>query len=249
MRIYLAGTSAQWKAYFTPEDFRGAYLLESFFYCDAYTEKQVIPNCGDFLLDSGAYTFMQGKSTVPDFDEYAERYAAFINRNGVEKYFELDVDAVLGYGEVKRLREKLIRLTGKPCIPVWHHSRGKEEFIRHCQEFPYVAIGGLVGGKSEYARKYWQYFPWFIRTAHENGAKIHALGFTSLIGLAKFHFDSVDSTAWTAGNRFGHVFLFDGRTLRQTDVPPGHRIRSARECARHNYGEWVKFQRWADGHL
>lgn len=249
VRIYLAGNSQHWRGYFTPDLFRGAYMLESFYYCSDYTERHIIPNAADFLLDSGAFTFMQGKSTVPDFDAYAERYAAFIVRNGVQHYFELDVDSVLGYAEVKRLRDKLERLTGRPSIPVWHNSRGKEEFIRHCREYPYVAIGGLVGGSSEYARKYWRYFPWFIRTAHEHGAKIHALGFTSLEGLQKYHFDSVDSTAWTSGNRFGCAFYFDGKTIRKKSVPPGCRIGNPKACALHNWGEWIKFQRYAEAHL
>ena len=68
-----------------------------------------------------------------------------------------------------------------------------------CKEYNYVAIGGLVGGNAEYSSKYWRYFPWFIKTAHENGAKIHALGFTSLRGMAQYHFDSVDSTTWKSG--------------------------------------------------
>lgn len=54
------------------------YILESFFYADADTER-LIPFYGDFLLDSGAFTFMQGKGGSPDFDAYAERYADFIN--------------------------------------------------------------------------------------------------------------------------------------------------------------------------
>ena len=41
-------------------------------------------------------------------------------------------------------RTAVIKLTGKQPIPVWHISRGKDEFIRHCDEFPYVALGGYV---------------------------------------------------------------------------------------------------------
>ena len=58
------------------------YILESFFYTDSDTER-LLPYFGDFLLDSGAFTFMQGNGGVPDWDDYAERYADFINRNKV----------------------------------------------------------------------------------------------------------------------------------------------------------------------
>ena len=226
------------------------YILESFFYADADTER-LLPFFGDFLLDSGAFTFMQGRGGNPDFDDYVERYADFINRNKIDKFFELDIDSVVGYDRVKIIRAKLERLTGKQSIPVWHKSRGKDEYIGHCKDYPYVAIGGLVDGakKGEYARQLWKYFPWFINTAHENGAKIHALGFTSLDGIRKYHFDSVDSTAWTTGNRFGYLYWFDGQTIRKKDAPKGYRISNSRAAALNNYVEWIKFQQYADKHL
>lgn len=62
------------------------YILESFFYADADTER-LLPFFGDFLLDSGAFTFMQGRGGNPDFDDYVERYADFINRNKIDKFF------------------------------------------------------------------------------------------------------------------------------------------------------------------
>lgn len=249
MKIYLAGV-APWRnegCYDPIIKQHRPYILESFYYADADTER-LLPYYGDFLLDSGAFTFMQGKGHT-DWDEYVERYADFINRNNVQKYFELDIDSVVGYEEVKKLREKLERLTGKQPIPVWHNSRGKDEYIRCAKEYPYVAIGGLVGGKSEYSRDLWKYFPWFIDTAHSNGAKIHALGFTSLDGITKYHFDSVDSTAWTAGNRFGFIYRFDGATMRKYDVPKGKRINDPKKVALINYIEWIKFQKYAENKL
>ena len=226
------------------------YILESFFYADADTER-LMPHFGDFLLDSGAFTFMQSAKNHVNWDEYIERYADFINRNHVDKFFELDIDSVVGYERVKQIRKRLERLTGRQSIPVWHVSRGKDEFIRHAQEYPYIALGGLVDGaaKGEYARSLWKYFPWFIQTAHKNGAKIHALGFTSLEGIRRYHFDSVDSTAWTTGNRFGYLYFFDGKTMIKKDAPKGHRIADSRAAALHNYTEWIKFQKYADKFL
>lgn len=222
------------------------YILESFYYIDKDAER-LLPYFGDFLLDSGAFTFMENAKARVDWDEYLERYADFIRRNNIDKFFELDIDSVVGYRKVLELREKLERLTGRQPIPVWHSPRGKDEFIRHCDEYPYVALGGIVG--KEWKNEAEKYMPWFISEAHKRGAKIHGLGYTKLEKLKKYHFDSVDSTSWTTGNRFGFVYKFNGKTMIKVDVPKGKRIADPRKVALINYTEWVKFQRWADTHL
>lgn len=237
-------------------DYRGGgfpkwkpYILESFFYAEKDEIQKLMPYFGDFLLDSGAFTFMENSKIRADWDEYVERYADFINAYKIEKFFELDIDVVVGYKEVKRLRKKLETLTGKQSIPVWHLSRGKEEFLRMCDEYPYVAIGGIVSGEIKSDR--YKYFPWFIDNAHERGAKIHGLGFTNLEGLKKYHFDSVDSTAWTTGNRFGHIYRFNGKTMTKVNKPDGTRVpkEKIRELAVNNFIEWCKFQQYAETHL
>lgn len=222
------------------------YILESFFYCNADTER-LLPYFGDFLLDSGAFTFMSGNGGAQDWDGYVERYADFINRHKIQKFFELDIDVVVGYERVKALRKRLERLTGAQCIPVWHRSRGHDDFKRMCDEYSYVAIGGIVSG--EIKSNHFGLLPRFIEEAHKRKAKIHGLGFTALDWLKRCHFDSVDSTAWTTGNRFGFIYWFDGKTMQKKLAPKGHRLRDARKTALNNYIEWLKFQRWADTHL
>ena len=248
MQLYLAGVWP-WRSEGgydeTVTEYR-PYILESFFYADEDTER-LIPHFGDFLLDSGAFTFMQGKGGSPNWDEYIERYADFINRNKVQKYFELDIDVVVGYDRVKQFRAKLEKLTNRPCIPVWHLSRGLDEYKRMCDEYGYVAIGGIVSG--EIRKEKYGAFPALIGEAHKRGAKVHGLGFTALDWLKTCHFDSVDSTAWTTGNRFGFLYYFDGKTMRKKDAPKGHRIGASREAALNNFTEWLKYQKYAEKYL
>ena len=54
---------------------------------------------------------------------------------------------MVGYKKVKQIRAKLERLTGKQSIPVWHLSRGMDEFRGICKDYGYVAIGGIVSGE------------------------------------------------------------------------------------------------------
>lgn len=222
------------------------YILESFFYTDESTEK-LLPLFGDFLLDSGAFTFMMGSSGIVDWEEYIERYADFITRNNIKKFFELDIDAVVGYEEVLRYRKKLETLTNRQCIPVWHKNRGVKEFLRMCDEYNYAAIGGVV--TKEIPRDQYKFFQQMISEAHKRGCKLHGLGFTNLQWLPKCHFDSVDSTAWTAGNRFGFVYHFDGKTMQKIKCPRGMRLTDSRKVALINYTEWVKFQQYAEKKL
>lgn len=254
MQVYLAGV-APWRSegiYDKEIKMSNPYILESFLYCDKDTER-LIPHFGDFLLDSGAFTFCsKGKVTESDIEGYLERYADFVKRNNVEKFFELDIDSIVGYEKVLQYRARLEKLAERQCIPVWHRSRGKDEFIRHCEEYSYVAIGGYAAGvKAGDVRQkaYVKAFPWFIRTAHEHGAKIHGLGFTVLDKLKKYHFDSVDSTAWTTGNRFGYLYKFNGRTMIKIPVPAGKRIGKPRDVALINFTEWTKFQQYAKVHF
>ena len=260
MKVYIAGNSIKKKIlreqlygcdFFTGENnLKGINILESFYYLRKNEEfMTLVKHLGSFLLDSGAFTFMSGshKGGI-NWDKYLEEYAAFINRWNVQLFFELDIDSVVGLTEVERLREKLESLTGKKPIPVWHRNRGKEYFIKMCENYPYVALGGIVTKEID-RKKYETAFPWFIKTAHDHKCKIHGLGYTTVANLKKYHFDSVDSTAWLYGNRGGYLYKFNPRTglLEQLDKE-GCRLKS-REGAVNNFNEWVKFGKYAEIHL
>lgn len=236
------------KALEARDKLHGVHILESFYYADEFTEK-MIPYFGKFLLDSGAFTLFTNKSKGNNivWEEYVDRYADFIVRNKVERFFELDIDMLIGHDRVAALRRRLERKAGRPCIPVWHKFRGRDAFIRMCDEYKYVAIGGIVS--KEITPQEYKYFPWFINEAHRRKAKIHGLGFTALSLLPKYHFDSVDSTAWTTGNRFGAVFYFNGHTINKRVKGEGQRLKDSRAVAINNFNEWVKFQQYAESHF
>ena len=221
-------------------------ILESFYYADEWTE-WAIPRLKNFMLDSGAFTFMTSHKGKVDWNDYLRRYADFINKNNVKLFYELDIDSIVGYEKVLEMRKWLELETGKKPIPVWHKSRGKAEFLKMCDEYKYVAIGGIVS--KEISRQEYKFFPWFINEAHKRGAKIHGLGFTNLEGIRKYHFDSVDSTSWTTGNRFGAIYRFNGTTMEKYDKKAGQRLADSRAVAVNNFNEWVKFQKYAEGNL
>ena len=225
-------------------------ILGSFFtICQRNTESylSLLPHFKDFLLDSGAFSFMNSKSNVRDWYEYLEKYAAYIKENRVENFFELDIDMIIGYDKVKEYRSILERIVNRPCIPVWHRSRGQDEFLRLCDEYSYVAVGGIA--IKHIRRNEYKNFTYLIKEAHKRDCKIHALGFTNFSGLRKYHFDSVDSTSWMGGGRFGQLYKFANGQLRQISHKDNTRVVDILGIDSFNFGEWVKFQKYAEAHL
>jgi hypothetical protein len=223
------------------------YVLESFYYLKDWMYPYIL-NHWNFMLDSGAYTFLENakKGNNIDWDSYILKYADIINKLNIEHFLELDIDNVVGLKEVERLRDKLEQATNKKCIPVWHKKRGLDYYKKMCKDYPYVAIGGIVSG--EISSKDYPVFTNLLNIAKETKTKVHGLGFTNLIGLTKYPFYSVDSTAWIYGNRAGFLYKFNGETLDKYPIPKGNRLKS-KDAAIHNFIEWIKFQKYAEANL
>lgn len=220
-------------------------ILESFYYIDS-TITKFIPYFDNFLLDSGAFTFMSSNKHKIDWYEYINKYADYIKENNIKYFFELDIDVIVGYEKVKEYTKYLEEKVGRKCIPVWHKNRGLEEWKRLTKEYSYVAIGGIV--TKEITKKEYKYFPQLLKIAKENDCNVHGLGFTNLDDLKKYHFYSVDSTAWTTGNRFGIIYKFKNNTLVKQKKPVGMRVK-AKKTAINNFMEWIKFINYADKNL
>ena len=222
------------------------YLLDSFYGLKTRTNKvdeymQWTKEANDFLLDSGAFTFMnKGKGCGNiNLDEYVQKYIDFINHYKIDKFFEMDVDCLMDYEEVKKLRSKIEKGTNKQCIPVWHKSRGKEEFINMCKEYDYVSIGGIAS--REIKKKEWgEILVPLCDIAHDNNCKIHGLGFMSLEWLNenKCPFDTVDGTAWI-GSKTGHTFVIDNDEKMRKVKDDRHWRTVTRSC----FDTWNEFSR------
>lgn len=248
MDVYLSGISGIKKQLLSNEfKAENIYALESFYSMQDW-EKSFVGKFGKFMLDSGAFTFMQKAKNI-DWNEYIEKYAEFINKYDVKLFFELDIDGLIGLDNVEKLRLKLERLTNKQPIPVWHINRGKDYFIDMCKNYPYVALGGIVGaGNVATRKKAMKYFPWFINTAHKYNAKIHGLGFTQTNKLDIYRFDSVDSTTWTIAGRFGEINRFNGKFIERITGREKNKkihLKNPSIAAIHNFKEWLKFQDYA----
>jgi hypothetical protein len=223
MNIYIANlghlaiAAAQAHLQIIPKLQNGQYdicILESFYHMFAW-EKGLIKGIKSFMLDSGAFSLLNGRNI--NLDSYIKRYAQFIKDNDVELFFELDIDKVVGWEKYCDYRKLLEDATGRSPIPVMHRSRGKEWYLEAVEKYPLVAIGGIAIKdirKNEYA-----HFHWLIDRAHEKGCKVHALGFSSLSLLKEYDFDSCDASSWSMGKQFGRLWHFNGHDLERYAAP------------------------------
>lgn len=239
MKVCLAGTSIKEEIL---KKHNVKYWLESFY---SIKEWQIpyIKNANFFLLDSGAFTFMNNFKGKINWQEYIDKYADFIIKNDIKYFFELDIDSIVGYDKVKELTRYLENKVGRKCIPVWHRSRGLEEWKRLTKEYNYVAIGGIV--TKEIKKKEYDVFIPLLEIAKENNCKVHGLGFTNLKLLHKYHFYSVDSTSWLSGGRFGQLYVFKNGNLKQISYKD-KRIKDYMQSHHFNIEEWLRFQDYAD---
>lgn len=249
MKIFLAGDSylQQSLRRLGAEKVSKTYFLRTFVSKEPWFDPYY-NICEDIILDSGAFSFISGKDISKiNWEEYINDYAKFIISHNVKHFIELDIDAIVGFSEVKRLRKLLETKTGKKPIPVWHISRGKQAFLDDCENYNYIALGGFA--IKDWKKKDYKFIPWFINEAHKRNTKIHGLGFTNFSLLDKLNFDSVDSSSWTIGGRFGSVSKFTGNKIINVSRPNGTKCINQPELAYNNLNEWIKFQQWAKENL
>lgn len=181
-------------------DLRMNWNLMSFFYMNRKSEAAIehvdwiSSHSKEILVDSGAHSFRRGLAPKQGWDEYTRSYADWISthdRPNHIRYFEMDIDNVTSYDEVRRLRRILEHVTDK-IVPVWHRNRGISDYIQTCREYTgrivsVTALGGDINRDQ---------LDLFRRVAWANDCRIHCLGMTRKEILDTVPFDYVDSSSW-----------------------------------------------------
>lgn len=239
MKLFLAGIESSYT--WLPID-NSKYVLSSY----AYMNKGLAENIHRwdmFLLDSGAFTFRKKSGNV-DWNDYIDGYIEFILKHDVDYFFELDIDNIIGYENVLILRKKLEQSTGKKCIPVWHRTRGIENYIELCKTYDYIALGSSTKYKNKENHNKLRYL---LRIARQNNCKVHGLGFTSRM-IKQYDFYSVDSTTWD-GYRYGSLYRYNNGNIAIIKPPKGSRlIKDYKTITINNFLEWCKYQRYLENH-
>lgn len=253
MRVYLSTVLASNLVMNEPdsvaaERLKNTHILQSFAY-DFKNVEKYYPMCKSVMLDSGAFTVMNSKSKRNNFNpmQYCKEYANHIKKNNIDTFLELDIEGVYGFDVYRDCLHQLQDITGKMPIIVFHKWRGLNYYKELVKKVPYIALGDVsVGGSS--SRELYKFFPWFIKEAHKNNCKVHGLAFTSIPDLQFMEMDSVDSSSWSAGCRFGHPFRFDGHCLKVYDCSrtETRQLDHNKVVKLHDYLEWQKLSQYYD---
>lgn len=232
-------------------DYKPHYILESFIWLKSKHKStlEYIQWClqsDEFLLDSGAFTFMSKAKKAETFSnealrEYIDQYIDFINKYDIKHFFEMDIDSVVGYENVKKIRKYIEEKTNKKVIPVWHKSRGIEEFHNMCKEYDYVAIGGIANKEIKKSEHHMLYD--LCDIAHSYKCKVHGLGYSppKVLNDRSCPFDTIDSTSWQ-GRRWKNIFVLeDGKLYRRQNNE-----KHWKDADRSSFEAWVNFSRLED---
>lgn len=212
MELYLAGVNTEQDRKMMQE--MGAlFLLMTFYDMKKWSYEKaslyIQTAKKQFILDSGAFTFMNSGKKV-NWKKYVDEYISFINEHKIKYFIELDLYGVLGVETTEKIRKYIEYHTGRKPIPVYHGTMPVSYFRKLCQEYPYVAISATATLESSRWTRNTKALKQMIKIGHSYGTKLHGLGYTRLSNINKpeVMFDSVDSTSWLSGARFGRVYEY-----------------------------------------
>ncbi|WP_299523308.1 hypothetical protein [uncultured Methanobrevibacter sp.] len=211
-------------------------ILFSYYYSQNITP--FLKYAKSIIVDSGGYSF-QTRPVKLDHKQYFNNYKKFIEETHhlsmVKGFFELDIDNMVGYSQVKEYREELLEITDK-IIPVWHKSLGVSEFKKLCHEFDFIAIPCVNNNavKPEHYGK-------FVRYAHNHNTKVHGLGMLRKNVLNKVPFDTCDGTSWFLASRFGKL---NSRKISSEYLSKNHKKLTYIELMRHIRFQKEMYEKW-----
>ncbi|MEQ3307333.1 hypothetical protein AAA294_07535 [Fusobacterium varium] len=239
------------------------YILASFFYLKKLKEKEIeaffsyidSKHCKQFILDSGAFTYLAGNKKNEDYilnntDLYIRDYAEFIKKYNIKNYIELDLDRLLGYEKVKEIRKKLETAVGYKSMPVFHNlHRNKKDLDEILAEYDYICISNFNGQKGTSILKH---IKAIVDYANKKNVKVHGLALTGKSYTKEVKFYSVDSSSWRSGMRYASIPKFDYKENKIThiNVAKKYRMKSGKEVrellTEYSMREWKKYQLFLD---
>lgn len=203
------------------------HLLYSYYYILRFSKegfvdrmKQEYPDV-KWFLDSGAFTYASvvasgGNRKLPPPERYKELYFDYVRDfgRGFYRIAELDVDNVptadgtvlVEYEQVKEwLEELLVTFPDYPVMPTYHGWRPREDWTAWCND-PRIRCMAIGRGTQGLGRQ-----RMLVMEAQEAKKPVHGFAMTKFQSTLKLiPYDSVDSSSWVMGQKYGLTYVFMG---------------------------------------
>lgn len=160
------------------------------------------------FVDSGAYT-ARTMGVDLDLEGYIEWLT--VNRSLIGQYANLDV---IRDPEATARNQATMEAAGLAPVPVFHTGSSWVELHRLAEQYDYVALGGMASESA--ARDSGEWMKWQVhahQVAARYGCRLHGFGVTGWRTMSELPWASVDSSSWTAGQRYGWVSVWTGRRI------------------------------------
>ncbi len=157
----------------------------------------------DVFADSGGFSAMTQGVEIKwqEYAQWVKRYSHLLT-----VYANLDE---IGNAEATLANQKRLEDAGLNPLPVFHTGEDWQYLERYIEQYPYIALGGMV----PHMRAADKLMPWIIKAFKmaKGKAVFHGFGATSWEVMSQLPWYSVDSSSWGQGFRFGIIPLFDER--------------------------------------
>lgn len=243
MKIFLSGLESSEKNIidiFIQKREKIPYILASYYYARKKENliKKMLVVSDNIIIDSGAHSFQKGKKV--NYEIYTREYADWIKKidcNKIVGYFEMDIDNIIGYDKVLKLR-KILESASNKIIPVWHKNRGLEEFKKMCKDYQNKVIA-ITGFKNEDIKD--NQYLMFLKYAKKYNCKVHCLGMTRMNILSKVPFDFADSSTWKQAGNYGEYRQFENGKIVINKCKGKYKTA---ELDKMNFIEFLKMQKY-----
>ena len=184
------------------------FLLSYYYVKSIKAARQIVTDLDPrppMFADCGAYTAHKSGETI-SVREYGEW--ALANQDLYDVFASLDVksDADASYKNLLELESM-----GVPrLLPVFHGGEETRLLEGYCEQYDYVALGGIAGGSSQASNP--EVLGWLdqcFSIAAKHGSSLHGFGMTNWQVMSMFPWRSVDSSSLGSGYRFGQVAVYD----------------------------------------
>ncbi|MDD5146819.1 MAG: hypothetical protein PHN39_03745 [Candidatus Pacebacteria bacterium] len=193
MKLYFAGDG--WSRYLL--EFGGRNKLISYpYYLESKILREELELYDSIFMDSGAFSVYTGKKKV-DIDQMIDDY-----KKMPKNWVLAGLDVI---GNAEQTKKNCDYMTSKDVtiIPTYHLGHPLSYLEYYCQNYDYIALGGVITLKS-YTKIYKALSMAFSVIKNYWPIKIHGFAITSKRLMFDFPFYSIDSTSWLTVVRFGN---------------------------------------------